>query len=247
LFILLISNSNSISTILLVYYIIPFGFEVYYFLKKFLKFYNYSFKIKNYVEFVSFCLKAFIIGALFVSCDRFFLVHIKAVDSSLSANLSFAFGFVGIISVFNASFTNYFLGKLNPENIEDISLFKNNIKKRARLFFSFTIIGIIFICLFVYYVYNQLDDLIIPILVLVILKTSIVSFFGFTNVISKFLHLQNIELIINLLRLIFVWLVIQYYNDFGFIYSLSIISIIMILGEYILNKIIDSRISKLTK
>lgn len=242
-------NKNpSVATALVLLFIIPFCFEMLFFFKKYLVFTKKSpFKLDvTFYQFLSFCFQIYIVGALFVMCDRIYLIHIKSENQSLTAILSFAFGFIGIISVFNMTFTNYFLGKINPKNINEIIEFKSRIKKYSIHFFVFTSAGIFIICFFVFQSYPKMGALIIIVLIILILKSAIVSFFGFTNVLSKTLNIQHIDLIINIIRLVLVYIIIQFSNIMGFVWTLITISMVMILGEYVLFRFVNLQISKKT-
>ena len=48
-----------------------------------------------------FCLKVYVTGAMFVLCDRMFLIQLKDTNLEFAAVLAFSSGFVGIISIFN--------------------------------------------------------------------------------------------------------------------------------------------------
>jgi hypothetical protein len=239
--------TTSITISLILLFIIPFSFEIYYFGNKVLnsvKFNSICIESwQGFYQFISFCSQVFISGALFVICDRIYLMHLRTENMSLAATLSFALGFVGVISVFNMSFTNYFLGKINPNDIKEIIQFKLRVNKFFVPFMLITFVLITVITFFVHCFYPRIGGGLIPALIILIMKTALVSFMGFTNVLSKTLNLQHFELGINILRLIAIYVFVQFSYKLGFVPSLVGISLVLIIGELILSKLINVRIS----
>ena len=230
-----VSNS-SIAMVLAIVFVIPFLFEFIFYVKNlFSSLRSFKFQFDTgYKYFLSYSLQVFSAGALYVLCDRLYLIHLKNVSPDLASVLGFSLGFVGVISVFNKSFTNYFIGTINPENKKQITQFKVKVKKHGIKFFSISLFLNITICILVYYSYTNFKPIVVLVLFITIMKTSIISYLGFTTMLTKTLGIQYYDLIINLLRVLAVYLLLKYFVFISFIWMLLLISLIIIIGEVVL-------------
>lgn len=68
-------------------------------------------------SFLLYCFRVWSVGALFMISDRIFLIYTKGTDVHFTTAIAFSAGFLGIISLFNSSFTNYFLSNLSSDRI----------------------------------------------------------------------------------------------------------------------------------
>lgn len=245
LFWIVYTNSTSILTVLTALFIIPFLLEPFLFLRRMIVSFQQAPPAldKSLVKFLSFSMQVFASGAIFILCDRIYLISLKESSTTLASTLSFAFGFIGIISVFNAAFTNYFLGKINPHSTSEIKSFQKKIRHYCTHYFILSITISLLICTFVYVTYDSEISTILIILIL-ILKTAIISYFGFTNILTKTLKIQQFDLFINVLRLALVYIIINLLNSQNIVLTVFMISVIMIACELVIYWYVNHIVSK---
>ena len=236
---------NTLSNILLFIFIIPFSLEYVFLFKKIAnyKFHEFIRLDKKYFYFLFFSFKVFIGGALFVLSDRFMLIKMKEYDNETASLLAFSFGFLGVVSVINYSFQNYFLNRIDPNSKESIFSFLKKIKKYFPHYFLIMLIGTLVVCSIVYILYVDFDLLIYPIIIILIFKTAITSYLGFKNILITSLDLLKYAIVINALRLLLVAVSLLFLESIGFISTLLLISLVMIMCELILNKIVDKNLN----
>lgn len=240
-------GQTDLINVLLVLFVTPFLYEIYFFILKLFKlskFYN-LFSRADYIKFLQFSLKVFIVGAIFVAADRLFLIRLKAEESKFTSILSFAYGFLGIISILNMSFTNYFLGKIDPNNNVEILNFETRVRTYAWKFITFAITISIIAAILVYLIYPQLGTIAPIVLFILIIKTAAISYFGLTNLLSKTLNLLGYDIVINILRYLLILFTINMSQDWNFLITLILVSSIMILGEFALSQVIRYNILKI--
>lgn len=241
-------NINDTKIVLISLFVFPFIFEIIYFSQKLVRSCNSKLKYSKikYITFMSFSIKTFLAGSIFIATGKLFLIHLKDIDINFASVLAFSSGFVGIIGLFNFSFTNYFIGKLNSDNLEDILLFKSRIKKYTLHYFALIFLVLIGTNIFLYFFYSMFDSDVLFVASILICQTGVISYFGFTNILTKSFDLLYYDLAINILRFICVFVVIKVFStQISFLHTLLFISIIMITGEIVLSIPVNSKIAKL--
>lgn len=235
---------NQLSEVLILIFILPFLIEIIYYLKRISNFrINKFFKFdKDFFKFISFSFRVFIVGSLFSLTDKLVIIKMKSVNTDLSSLLAFSFGFLGIVTVLNFSFQNYFLNKINPSKKETIISFLENIKKYSIHYFLMVSAATAFICLLIYSLYDGFNPLIYTITVILILKTAITSYFGFKNLLVTSFDMLNDALVVNIFRLFLVYISLQFIDYFDFVYILLLVSLEMIACEYLLNIIVKNKL-----
>lgn len=239
-------TSADILKVLLVLFIIPFLYEGFFFIQQLARYWNsgVKFKFQDFFKFINFSLKVFLAGAIFVAADRLFLLRLKEVDSQFTDILSFAYGFMGIISILNMSFSNYFLGKIVPSNNEEIILFQQKIRKYIWKFTIFVCLISAIIGTLIFWLYPELGWIAPIVLVILIVKTAVISFLGLTNLLTKTLNLVRYDLLVNIMRYALVFLVIHLSKQWHFLSTLIVVSMVMVLGEFILTTLVKIKIQR---
>lgn len=236
---------KTLTNVLIFIFVLPFVCEYIYLLKKLTQ-YNirvlFSFD-KSFLSFLHFCISVFIAGALFSYADRMIIIKMKNYNPDTAALFAFAFGFLGVVSVLNYSFQNYYINRINPEDKQSVFSFLEKLNKYSLHYLIFVIISISIICVLIYIFYADIDFLIFPITIILIFKTAITSYLGFKNILITSFDLMRYSISINLLRVLFVYLTLLYIGKIHLLYILSIVSVIMIFCELILNKIVDRKLN----
>lgn len=238
-------NITEIREVLFLIFVLPFIVEYVYFsrmifrigLKKIIKINTKSLK-----SFFYFSLRVFIVGSIFSLTDRLVIIKMKNVNEDITALLAFSFGFLGVISVLNFSFQNYFLNKINPLEKESVFNFLKKLKKYLIHYCVLVIGAITFICLIIYFLYAQINPLIYSISVILILKTAVTSYLGFKNILITSFDMLNYAVLINLLRFILVYYTLTFSDKINLIQLLIVISLIMIFCEYFLNMVVNFKL-----
>lgn len=232
---------KTLTNFLIFIFILPFVFEYIYIFKKII---NYSLRDffsldKRFLSFSLFCLRVFVAGALFAYADRMIIIKMKNYNADIASLFAFAFGFLGVVSVLNFSFQNYFLNRINPEDQESVFSFLIKIKKYFLHYIILTTLATFLVCGLIYILYDVIDFLIFPTTIILIFKTAITSYFGFKNILITSFDLINYSIIVNLLRVLLVFFTLLFIGQIHFLYVLLIVSLVMIFCELILNKIVD--------
>lgn len=236
---------KTLTNVLIFIFVLPFVCEYIYLIKKLTK-YNirvlFSFD-KSFLSFLHFCIRVFIAGALFSYADRMIIIKMKNYNPDTAALFAFAFGFLGVVSVLNYSFQNYYINRINPEDKQSVFSFLEKLNKYSLHYLIFVIISISIICVLIYIFYADIDFLIFPITIILIFKTAITSYLGFKNILITSFDLMRYSISINLLRVLLVYLTLLYIGKIHLLYILLIVSLVMIFCELILNKIVDRKLN----
>jgi len=232
---------TTLTNVLIFIFVLPFVCEYMYTYKRLI---HYSLRVffsfdKSFLSFLIFCLRVFLAGALFTYADRMIIIKMKNYDPDISALFAFSFGFLGVVSVLNFSFQNYFLNRINPEDKESVFSFLKKLKKHSLIYLFLLTLATFLVCVLIYILYDDIDFMIFPITIILIFKTAITSYLGFKNILITSFDLMNYSIAINFLRVLFVFVTLLFVGQIHFIYILLIVSFVMISCEWILNKIVD--------
>jgi len=244
LLVLWLFNLTNLTNFLIFIFILPFLGEVIYFVG----FLKTSFKRNlqvinfNFFKFITFSIEIYLSGALFIWSERLYLLELRARGSEHLAEVAFSTGFLGFISVFNMTFTSYFIGKIDFQDKFQIVQFVEKVKKYFAIFFVAVFILLGTMLFFVSRLYPEFGTMFFVILTVIFLKTGILSYLGFTNLLSKTLKLQRWDLAINFFRLVIIYGVLNFINAIDFIVELIVISAIAIIGELVLRKVILGKV-----
>lgn len=236
--------NTTLTNVLIYLFVLPFVFEYLYTCKKLI---NYKLRVlflfdKGFQKFSFFCLRVFLAGALFTYTDRLIIIKMKNYNTEISALFAFAFGFLGVVSVLNFSFQNYFLNRINPKDKESVLSFLEKLKKYSLHYLVLMTFGTFLVCILIYILYDDTDFLIFPVTIILLFKTAITSYFGFKNILITSFDLMHYSIAVNLLRLLLVFLTLLLIGQIHFLYVLLIVSFIMIFCELILNIIVNKNL-----
>lgn len=238
-------NMTSLSVTLFLVFILPFVQDIKDYVKNSFRYIRLNeLDLDLLKTFSIYSLKVWIIGTLFIVSDRIFLIYTKDIDIQLTTAIAFSSGFLGIISLFNASFNNYFLSNLSSERIKEVS---NYTKKLKRLLFPY--VGLLLmICLFfsglIYVIYPTLGSISAIILFITLLRSGLISYLGMFSLLTKVLDLLNLEIILNICRIIVVYSLCTLWHPQNLILWYTVVIFTIPLPELALAIIINYRIKR---
>tara|TARA_S200000501_G_scaffold198098_1_gene186470 strand:- start:11622 stop:12689 length:1068 start_codon:yes stop_codon:yes gene_type:complete len=151
--------------------------------------------------------------------------------------VGFLFSFIGIYSVINQSIRNVLIGKVSSSIEESKKLFFKVVSS-LKIFLLLNFIVSVVLSLIIYNIFDwnsfevlAIDFSIIALIFLFFFIFGLLPFFGLFNVALRTLNRIDIEIFINILRLLFIFLITFYFTGIYFIY---VYLIILFLSEIIL-------------
>ena len=151
--------------------------------------------------------------------------------------VGFLFSFIGIYSVINQSIRNVLIGKVSSSIEESKKLFFKVVSS-FKIFSLLNFVVSVILSVIIYNIFDwnsfevlAIDFSIIVLIFLFFFIFGLLPFFGLFNVALRTLNRIDIEIFINILRLLFIFLITFYFTGIYFIY---VYLIILFLSEIIL-------------
>ncbi|WP_303011367.1 hypothetical protein [uncultured Bacteroides sp.] len=195
-------------------------------------------------SFLLYCFRVWSVGALFMISDRIFLIYTKGTDVHFTTAIAFSAGFLGIISLFNSSFTNYFLSNLSSDRIDEIKFHVNRLKKMLIPYFGILLLICLSFSLIVYYMYPALKSTTAVVLFITLLRSGIISYLGMFSLLSKVLDFLNIEIILNILRIVVVFFLCMFWQPENLIIWYAVVMFTLPFPELVLTILIDNKLKR---
>jgi hypothetical protein len=207
---------------------------------------NINIFLDRFKTLLIFSAFTYVIGVLYIYTSRYVLVYLTEHNLTvLLAELGYAFSFGGLITVFLVSIRLYFISKFNISDKDAIVLYINKIKRYK--YHSFLAIVLIALAIS-YIVYMIKPDYLsirsIYFLFMIILSYGFIMYFSLITLLAKAYNFNNIELVLNLIRLVLVVIVVHLFIKSYPIIGFALFSSSMVLIEYIFAKIILVKILK---
>lgn len=198
--------TTSISALFTLLFVVPFFQDIKDYIVNSIKYISFK-SIDTHLckTFTTYCSKAWIIGVLFMISDKYFLISTKDINAEFTIALSFSAGFMGIISLFNNSFSNFFLSRLSSK--DPISLFRYivRLKKAALPYLALLLIICTVFSAFVLLIYPSLGKITPVITFIVLFRAGFIAYLGQMSLLSKVLDLLNLEISLNICRIAVVF------------------------------------------
>ena len=258
--VILFSSYNfSIEDILLYLFIAPFAVIMFYNLnydlgaiKDSIKFFsNIRVKrifFKRFKTILIFALTTYVISLLFVYTSRYPIIYLtKENATKLLAEIGYATSIGGMIIIFSVSIRSYLISKFNISNTDEIKRYIETMFSYRYKFLIATFLLSTLLSLVVYYIkpsYLSFDTVIYVFILVVSYAFS--TYLGMFSLLSKTFNFNNLELRLNILRLILVlfWtnLFLIDHNMIGYIgLNLSMVAVEFIFAKIVLNRVAQKR------
>ncbi len=204
---------KSITILLLLVFVFPFGVDVKDFIKNAYHYVRPSTLNKPFVKvFIYYSLRVWLIGTLFMVSDKMFLISTKGLNVQMTTAIAFAGGFLGIISLFNQTFQNYFISNLAGSDAQSIVAY---IKKIRKLLFPY-LLSLLTICGlisgFVFCAYPSLGTLAAIVVFATLIRAGLISYLGLYSLLTKILNLLNVEITLSVLRIAVVYCLCNFWH-----------------------------------
>ena len=195
---------------------------------------------KRFKQLLIFSALSYIINSLYIYTSRYAIVYLTEHNMTETlAELGYAFSFGGLIMVFMVSMRLYFISKFN---ISDIDAIIEYVKKIGHYKFHFIVVAFLFSLLISYIVSIIKPDYLtirsIYFLFIIIFSYAIIAYYSMFTLLSKTFDFNKLELALNIVRLILVVVVAHFFMQSSPVLGFGLISIAIILIEYIFAKIV---------
>lgn len=197
-------------------------------------------------QMLIYSLKVWVISALFVISDRFFLISTKGLNVSFTTALAFCSGFVGIISLFNSCFTNYFMSTLSSSRMDEIRQHINRLYRLAPLYFLLllTVCGLASGC--IYLAYPNMGIITPMVAFIILLRTGFISYLGMFSLLTKVLNMLNIEIVLNICRVLWTAALCYLWRPENILIWFTIVTFLILLPELLMTIITIMRVKTQT-
>ena len=192
-------------------------------------------------------LKVWIISALFIISDKLFLISTKGLDISFTTALAFCSGFVGIISLFNSCFTNYFMSNLSISRMNEIRQHINRLFKLAPLYVFILLIVCGLVSGGIFLVYPNMGIIAPLVAFIILLRTGLISYLGMFSLLTKVMNMLNIEIVLNICRVLWTAALCYLWHPENILIWFSTVTFMILLPELLMSIITIRRVNIQTK
>lgn len=236
LLLLFIVRIESLSVALFLLFVLPFAQDIKDYAVNAVKYVRPAKVEKTMLQsFLYYSLRVWLIGALFMVSDKIFLISTKGLNVQFTTAIAFSAGFLGIISLFNQTFQNYFISNLSPDDPQHISNYIKRVKKLAVPYFAM-LLGVVFVfCGLVYVFYERLGLIAVAVLFVTLLRAGFIAYWGMFSLLSKVMNLLNIELVLGLVRIVIVYCLCSFWHTDNLLLWYTIVLFVIPFPEIILS------------
>lgn len=243
-----LANITNTSLILAVVFIIPFAQDIRDFAVNSIRYIHLRLVSGNLLrQIFVYSFKVWIISALFTISDRLFLISTKGLDVSFTTALAFSSGFVGIISLFNSCFTNYFISSLSTTRMEEITRHIGRLIKLAPLYILILLVVCGLASGSISLIYPDMGMMAPVLAFIILLRTGLISYFGMFSLLTKVLNMLDIEIILNVCRVLWTAALCYLWQPENILIWFVTITFLILLPELLLTIIIIKRVNIQTK
>lgn len=216
--------------VLLLVCVIPMVWEYFFYCNQISKF-KRAFKLEDFKDFIVFAFMTSIIGVIYVTTDRLYLLELKSLNSPNVPILSYVYGMLGIIAIFNTTFTSYFIGKLDGRNPTQISNYIKKIKSLTIPYLLFSLLSGLGLFFFVYLLYPYNCKLAGIYVFITAISSSIIAYVGLISLMTKTFNLLKMQLCVNSTNLVITLLLLKFVPNVDNVCFYVLISVVHILCE----------------
>ena len=194
-------------------------------------------------SFATYSLKVWLTGVLFIVSDKMFLISTKNQDQDFTAALAFASGFIGMIYIFKSTFYNFYLAKFSCDNITEIKAYLQKLLHYALPYFGVVLLIALCSATCVRYIYNELGTYASQVLSILLFQTGTICFLGMITLLSKTLNYLNLEVGLNIARVVLIWAVCHLWTGSNMLVWYSVTQFLLMTPEIILSAFILGKLS----
>ena len=236
-------HAESITILLLLIFVFPFMVDIKDYTVRIIRNARpWKISTKALTEFVTYSLKVWLTGILFIISNKMFLISTKDQDEGFTASLAFASGFIGIIYIFKSTFYNFYLARFSRDNIQEIKNYVQKLLRYALPYFFLVLLITSCACIFVRYAFRELGESTWKVLFILLMQTGIICYLGMITLLTKTLNYLNLEIVLNIFRILLVWAICNLWktNDMLTWYGVTVFALMIpeiIISIFILNRL----------
>jgi hypothetical protein len=243
-----LTHITDISLILALVFIIPFVQDIRDFVVNSCRYVRLGLVSGNLLQqLLVYSLKVWVIGALFIISDKMFLISTKGLDVSFTTALAFCSGFVGIISLFNSSFTNYFMSNLSSSRIDEIRRHINRLFKLAPLYVLMLLVVCGLVSGGIFLTYPNMGMIAPMVAFIILLRTGLISYLGMFSLLTKVMDMLNIEIALNVCRVAWTAVLCYMWQPENILVWFTTVTFMILLPELLLTIITIKRVNTQAK
>jgi hypothetical protein len=202
----------------------------------------YKTRIKKYFFFSSATFLSSLIYGYTLSILIIKLLEIN--EKTKLSELGYGMTFIGIVSIFVISIRNFYISKFKFNDKAEIINFLNFINSLKIKTFILSIIICITLSSFIYLIKpDYLSNNTILYTILIILSYILISYFSMYTLLTKVFNENFLEIKINLIRCIGVYMIVHFYVEKNFNITLIAVYSFIPLMEFIYSRILISKIN----
>lgn len=194
-------------------------------------------------QFTAYSLKVWLTGVLFIVADKMFLISTKNQDEGFTAALAFASGFIGMIYIFKSTFYNFYLAKFSRENIEEIRVYVQKLLRYGLPYFGVILFVALCAATCVRYIYADMGDYTWKVLFVLLMQTGTICYLGMFTLLSKTLNYLNMEVGLNILRILLIWAVCNLWADGNMLVWYGVTQFLLMTPEIIITAFILGKLN----
>ena len=194
--------------------------------------------------FVTYSVKVWLTGVLFIISDKLFLISTKNLDVDFTASLAFASGFIGIIYIFKSTFYNFYLAKFSKDNVEEIKNYVQKLLRYALPYFAMLLFIVLCSCTFVRFIFGNLGESTWKVLFILLMQTGIICYLGMITLLAKTFNYLNLEVALNIFRIFLVWAICNLWKTDNMLVWYGVTVFVLMTPEIILSAFILNRLAQ---
>lgn len=195
-------------------------------------------------DFFTYCLKIWVVASMFNIADRIFMIYTKGLSIHFTTALAFSAGLIGIISLFNNSFYNYFISNMHESNLSAIKQHIKQLNKIAPLYMITLLLLCTAISFCILIVFPELGKITSIISFVVLFRTGLISYIGMYSLLSKVLNILNLEIVLGLLRITIVWILCTCWQPSNMILWYTVSTFTIPFPEIILSLVVKIEVNR---
>jgi hypothetical protein len=254
-YILISSTKFSINDIYLYLFVIPFIVIISFNLKHDLSKIKESFSFlsnkthlkifaKRAKDIVKFSITTYIISILYVYTTRYALIYLtKENATELIAELGYAMSFGGVILIFSVSIRSFLISRFNISDTKAIKEYITKMKSYGVKFIVFSLLFSMMLGCIVCEIRPDYMSARVGVFTAILVESYLLSaYLGLFSLLSKTFNFNNLELRLNIIRLVLVLIVVKLfllkYPIFGFFaLNFAIVAVAAYFAWVVLNRV----------